>query len=84
MLYRDHRGSLADSMETIQEIDSIEQLKQHLDKIWAKTGHKITEVKFEYMCFDSRTDWKTYYVLQRFEGENDFVVAGMSDSILIK
>jgi len=84
MKYRDHAGSLADSMETVQEVSTIEQIKQHLNKFFNQFGKSVAEIKFKYDSFDNRINWDTYYVLQRLEGENDFTVAGMSDGCLCK
>jgi len=79
MKYRDHRGSLADSMETVQEVSSIEEIKQHLNKFYNQFGKSVVEIKFKHVGIDDRIDWDTYYVLQRIEGESQFTVAGMSD-----
>lgn len=79
MNYRDHKGSLSDSVETIRWIDSIEKLKNHLNMFYNKFGKSVEEIKFEHIGIDKRIGWDTYYVLQRFEGESEFTVAGMSD-----
>ncbi len=82
MKYRDHRGSLADSMKTAQEVSTIEEIKQHLNKFYNQFKKSVVEIKFEHAGMDDRIKWDTYYVLQRLEGETDFTVAGMSDGVL--
>lgn len=79
MKYRDHKGGFSESMNTVQEFLSIEEIKTHLQKNQNKA---IAEIKFDYIGNDHRIDWDTYYVLQRFEGQNEFTVAGMSDGIV--
>ena len=79
MKYRDHRGNLLDSMATVQEVNSVEEIKQHLNKFFNQFGKSVGEIKFEYVCYDERVGWDTYFVLQRLEGEEDFTVAGTSD-----
>jgi len=82
MKYRDHRGSLSDSMETVQEVSTIEEIKQHLNKFYNQYGKSVEEIKFKHVGMDERINWDTYYVLQRLNGETDFTVAGMSDGCL--
>ena len=79
MKYRDHRGGLADSMETVQEVSSIDEIKQHLNKFYNQFGKSVEEIKFEHVGMDKRINWDTYYVLQRLDSETNFTVAGMSD-----
>ncbi len=82
MKYRDHRGSLLDSMNTEREINSVDEIKKHLNTIYSEYGKEVEEIKFKHVGFDERIDWDTYYVLQRFKGEKKFTVAGMSDGFL--
>lgn len=79
MKYRDHRGSLAESMDTVQEVSTIEEIKNHLNKFYNQIGHSVVEIKFVHVGMDDRINWDTYHVLQRLDGENHFTVAGMSD-----
>lgn len=79
MKYRDHRGSLTASMKTERRVNSIDEIKEHLNKSCKQFGKEVEEVKFEYVGFDNRIDWNTYYVIQRLKGEKNFTVAGMSD-----
>lgn len=80
MRYRDHRGSLSASLETEQKINSLDELKLHLNSSLAFFNFEVEEIKFEYCGFDERIGWNTYYVLQKIKGKKGFTVAGMSDS----
>lgn len=82
MKYRDYKGSLVESMNTVREVNTTDEIKQHLDKIYNQFGKEIEEIKFKHIGFDKRIDWDTYYVLQRLKGEEIFTVAGMSNGIL--
>ncbi len=77
--YRDHTGSLAESMKTMQMMNSVDDIKLHLNKFYTQFGKIVIEIKFSHVGMDKRTGWNTYNVLQRFEGETEFFVAGMSD-----
>lgn len=79
MKYRDHKGSLHDSMKTERQVSSVDEIKAHLNKFYNQFGKKVEEIKFKYVGFDDRINWETYYVLQRLKGERRFTVAGMSD-----
>jgi len=83
--YRDHRGSLKESLETTQEFDTLDGLKNYLAgtlnrKYYGNT--KIETVKFEYARFDERCDWDTYYVSFKLNNKKDFFIVGMSDGVL--
>lgn len=84
MLYRDNKGSLEESMKTVIEINNINDIISHLNKIHKPLNKTIEEIKFQYLGYDSRIDWNTYYVLQRFENETEFNVAGMSNDYIIR
>lgn len=77
--YRDHRGSLSDSMETEMQVNSVDEIKDHLNKSHSIFGKSVEEIKFRYCGMDNRIGWDTYYVLQRISGEKEFTVAGMSN-----
>jgi len=79
MKYRDHRGSLSDSMNTMRDVNSIDEIKQHLNEFYNPFGKEVVDIKFEKVGFDDRVNWDTYYVLQKLKGEKEFTIAGMSD-----
>ena len=56
-LYRDHRGTLLDSMETIQEMHNFSDLEKHLHKLFGPGN--ITVKPY---CHDKRTRWDTHLV----------------------
>lgn len=84
MKYRDHRGGLSESMKTVIEVNSEQEIIDHLNKYWNDVGKSVEKIKFEYACYDNRIGWDTWYVLQRLSGEREFTVAGMSDGKLEK
>jgi hypothetical protein len=66
-------------MGTVQEVSTIEEIKQHLNKYYNHFGKSVEEIKFKHVGIDERINWDTYYVLARLDGETDFTVEGMSD-----
>lgn len=80
--YRDHKGSLSDSMETVQEVSSLTQIIAYINKVWAICRYEVEELKFSHQGIDNRIGWDTYYVLVKFKGQADFTVVGMSDGFL--
>jgi hypothetical protein len=84
MRYRHHRGGLEESLEMTVEVNSLEEMYAHLNKVWKEWGKFVTEIKFAHVGMDHRTGWDTYYVMQRLWGETDFTVAGMSDGYFNK
>ena len=82
MKYRDHKGSLAESLKSTIEVNSIDEIKSHLNKFYNQFGKDVDEIKFQYVGMDERIGWNTYYVLQRLKEEDAFTVAGMSDGII--
>lgn len=70
ILFREHRGSLADSMETVVEVDSLKDLENWLNKI--KDIYNIENLKINWYTYDDRVDWDTYIVTGEFRyGIND-------------
>ena len=55
--YRDHRGGLVESMETVREMTDFAELKGHVTKIFGEG--KIT---VKHYCYDARINWDTYIV----------------------
>lgn len=49
IFYREHRGSLAESMTTVREVTKLSDIKG---------AHSCV-----YYCFDHRIDWETYLIL---------------------
>lgn len=58
--FREHRGSLADAMETVIEVKSLDELRKHLYKVMPyKRGALL---KVEFYTYDERINWNTYLV----------------------
>lgn len=83
MRYRDHRGSLKESLKTTIEVNSVEEIISHLNEMYDyHPGRQVEEIKFEYGGWDARINWNFYYVLQKQQGDTFFTVAGMADGCL--
>lgn len=59
LLFRFHRGSLADSMDTVVEIKDLEHLVNLIEESWAV---QIDALKIEQYMKDDRIDWDTQIV----------------------
>lgn len=75
ILYRDHRGGLKESMETVQSFDTKAELFTHLQQ----GLESIVEIGFDYCCYDDRIKWDTYYVWIRTANHPEGMIAGMSN-----
>ncbi len=64
-LYREHRGSLDDSMQTVIEIKSKAELREHILKVgdWAPLAGKLTIEKYGTKSLDERIGWDTHIVV---------------------
>ncbi len=56
-LYRDHRGGLAESMETVLEMSDFSELERHIFKLYGKG-----EITIKPYGFDKRINWNTHIV----------------------
>lgn len=56
-LYREHRGSLVDSMKTVREMATFSELENHIQRIYGPGEIIVTEY-----CYDGRIKWKTHIV----------------------
>jgi hypothetical protein len=76
MKYRDNRGSLSRSMDTVQEFKDRAELVAYLAEDLAHYGVTVSDadVKVEPYLYDGRIDWDTYIVTVR-----GFGVAGFTD-----
>lgn len=77
MKYRDHRGSLSESLATTREVNSLEDIVQHINDTYKEFGSEVQEIKFKDVGFDERTGWNTCHVLCRMKGQKNFTVEGM-------
>lgn len=62
--YRDHRGSLAESIETVQEFNDLQALLDYLRKTFKEFGFEFTDkaLKIKPYCYDKRINWDTHIV----------------------
>ena len=65
MLYRDHKGGLSESMRTVVEVDTREELEAHVRKKFPD----FRELIIEPYGFDDRIMWDTYIVVIRYEND---------------
>lgn len=67
MKYRDHRGGLAESMETLQEFDTRADLITYLQKELATWGHKFEESAVKIEPYgdgkDDRIGWSNLHIV---------------------
>ena len=80
MKFRQHKGNLARSMQTVIEISTKEELIRHLNKLGGVSFKPVVEVKFQHTGMDERTGWDTYVVLGRVE-YGAFYVMGFMDGV---
>lgn len=60
MLFRFHRGGLAESMKTAVEVKTLQELRNIIEK--ELQTELIADLEFKYVGFDNRVNWNTYYV----------------------
>lgn len=56
-LYREHRGSLVDSMRTVKEMSNFSELENYIQNI-----HGEGEITVKEYCYDERIKWNTHIV----------------------
>lgn len=63
-LYRDHRGGLADSMDTVRKVSSRQELIDYLRRDLSAWKFEFPDeaVKIEPYGYDARINWDTYIV----------------------
>jgi hypothetical protein len=81
LLYKDHRGWLSESMETVKIITSVEDIKAHLNESLKQFWREIDSIKFHHVCFDERIGRDTYNVLVQVKWEKLPYVAGQTNGI---
>jgi hypothetical protein len=67
LLFRFHRGLLKDSMDTVREILSFEQLLLMISIEWE---FEPNEIRIEKYAYDDRIQWDTRIVLAKFKSLN--------------
>ena len=63
--YRDHKGSLAESMKTVQEFNTKQDLFEYLKNELIGVGGMITpdHVKIKYYANDKRIGWNNTHIV---------------------
>lgn len=74
VLFRQHRGSLSDSMKTVQQVESKEDIRSILP-------YEVENVDIVYYAYDDRIGWITYIVTAEF-GNNEIGVIGFTNGKL--
>ncbi len=64
VLFREHKGSLEDSLQTIKEVDSLKDIQFTMNE---KYFHPISNLKSEYYTYDGRISWDTYIITAMLE-----------------
>ncbi len=74
--YRDHRGSLDESMKTVQEFETKQDLVKYLKEncVVPFYGYNL---RMDHYCFDKRINWDTYIVTIK-----GFGVVGFANGLL--
>lgn len=75
--YRDHRGGLAESLETTQVFNSLNELIDYLKQSLKEYNFEFlnSDIKIKPYCYDKRIHWNTYIVTIK-----NFGVVGFTDS----
>lgn len=86
MKYRDHKGSLSDSMANVQEFETFYDLKEYLEYSWNQYYKEVAEIKIEPYGYDQRIGWDTHIVTVQlkdehgqYEYDGDFIPVGFMD-----
>lgn len=79
ILYKDHAGSLKESMKTVQEVTCEADIINHLNGFLQAFGKEVEEIKFNHVGIDRRIGWDTYNVMYIVKGEHTFLVAGQTN-----
>lgn len=82
MLYRDRRGTLVDSMKTVKEVNTLEELKRYFNEDLWHFYKEVEEIKIMPYEYDKRIDWDTHIVIVKLKGEDQFWVMGFTNGDL--
>lgn len=79
ILYRQHRGSLADSMETVQPVESVDDIRKIEDDL-REFGYDLSVIEVKPYGFDARIGWDTHIVTVPGYGPLGFTSGPLSPS----
>lgn len=82
MLFRKVKGSLQDSLKTITEIYSVEDIKDIVNTDFSYQGATVEEVKCQYECYDDRIKWDSYIISVKFHNDPIIYPVGYTNSRL--
>ncbi|MUP44879.1 hypothetical protein E0K83_03855 [Gramella sp. BOM4] len=77
--FRNHCGSLEESMKTVREFENEKELIKFLE---AYHNFKVREIKFDHQIYDERIGWDSYYVsvyVEWFLGHWHWQCVGMTN-----
>ena len=81
ILYRDHTWSLENSMKTVRVINTVEDIRMHLNEALIWFWEEIDSIDFKHVCFDSRIGWDTYNVVATYKWKETPFVAWQTNGI---
>jgi len=84
MKFRFHKGSLEDSIKTVIDVNSLEELEDIISKEYDIPLSGWFEFRFEYAGYDNRIDWETYYVIVKDMIYGYGYIAGMINGVFKK
>lgn len=76
MKFRSHKGTLAESMDTVKEVKDLNDVKKILEKEYEPYKILPGEITCKYYCYDKRINWDSWIIL-----ENGYAI-GFSDGQL--
>jgi len=81
LLYRDHTWSLENSMATVRTINTVEDIRTHLNEALRWFWEEVDSIDFKHAGFDSRIDWDTYNVVATYKWKESSFVAWQTNGI---
>lgn len=66
--FRHQRGSLENSLQTTVEVESLNDLKKHLEDYYKRPERPIGNLSCHYYGFDSRINWNTWIICEDGDG----------------
>ena len=76
MLFREHKGSLNESMNTVKTVENLNDVWNIIKENFEPFGIK-KELEISYYCIDNRINWKTYIITMP-----DYGVIGFTNGFL--
>lgn len=81
ILYRDHAWSLESSMKTLRTINTVEDIRIHLNDALRWFGEEVDSIEFKDVGFDKRIGWNTYNVVATYKWKEEPFVAWQTNGI---